>query len=193
MEGKDERTWLLYRDTIIIIWWFKTTSKHAGVKVLKGDAKEDERNVLRARWWKLQACATWTCMGSARREEFFSHLLMTPPTATRLRLTIIIQLWRVTCTSSGVYRNRGGMAPSFLFRVLARVKPRSRDQKRKGRAWIIRDKLNRFITVQIAKSQALIIADAWQLFLRELIEELCHWTMTAAGNSVNRRLLLKVQ
>lgn len=52
-------------------------------------------------------------MGSARREEFFSHLLMTPPTATRLRLTIIIQLWRVTCTSSGVYHDRGGAVISF--------------------------------------------------------------------------------
>jgi len=101
----------LYMEKIIIIWWFKTTLKYAGVKVLKGGRKGEECSPHDDENYRL--ARRGRCMDSARREEFFSHLLMTSPTATRLRLTIIIQLWRVTCTSSGVYRDRDGAVISF--------------------------------------------------------------------------------
>lgn len=149
----------------------------------------EARATFSAPWWKLQACATWTCMGFAHRGEFFSHFLMMLPTATRLRLTIIIQLRRVTCTSSGVYRDHGGAVISFS--CTRSCKTRDRVMSERDEAWIIRDKLNRFITVQIAKSQALIITDAWQLFLRELIEELHHWIRS--GKFSKSSSLLRVQ
>lgn len=75
--------------------------------------KGDERDVLHT-MMKITGLRDVDMYGfRPSRRIFFSHLLMTLPTATRLRLTAIIQLWRVTCTSSGVYRDHGGAVISF--------------------------------------------------------------------------------
>lgn len=88
---------------------------------------------------KITGCATRTCTSAwrNRRVEFFSHLLMTATdrrllaaATARLRLTIIIQLRRVTCMSSGVYRDRAWRRVASFSTATARARP----WKKKNRA-----------------------------------------------------------